>query len=328
MYVIVTNMMRMGWDQAEACEALGLPLPETVAENELAPMEQYFELCHRVNEVNNDPLYCLKLGTQCHPVDYGILGKLAMFANNVRDAMQLILRYQVLVNTVIKNSFVATDEHVICPLSIGHYDPELVRPLVEFRTAAIMKIGHFVTGDIYPNLFHEVAFQHKAAANIEQYRRILGTPVRFEQARSSFSMPIEALDIPIFCADADLNRVVLSHAKQQQGNQGGETLLSSKVKDFVKLNLFLGIPSLEETAVHFGMSPAKMKRLLSEEDGSYQQICNDLREETSTHLLLTTNRSIADIGIMLGFSQPSSFVRSFKRWTGETPQQYRHRNRG
>ena len=34
---------------------------------------------------------------------------------------------------------------------------------------------------------------------------------------------------------------------------------------------------------------------------------------------------VADLAEYLGFTEPSSFVRSFKGWTGETPKTYRQK---
>jgi AraC-like DNA-binding protein len=41
--------------------------------------------------------------------------------------------------------------------------------------------------------------------------------------------------------------------------------------------------------------------------------------------LLNEDVSVADLAEYLGFTEPSSFVRSFKGWTGQTPKAYRDR---
>ena len=326
-YVIVRCMVRAGWDRQEACKALGIPLPETLKAGSHVPMTEFFQLCHKANEVAGDPLYCLKLGKFCHPIDYGILGKLAMFSVNIGEAFKMIYRYQNIVNSAISNSMVFTDELMISPVTIGDYDAELVAPLIEFRLSAFFNIGHFVTGAMHPQLFHEVCFQHSAKGEHASYRKILGTPVRFEQPRSSFSMSKQAMQIPIFCADADLNRVALNHAEEAASDTQNEIQLKNRIKEHIRPQLFLGLPSQEQLAEQFGMSTTKLKRLLSEEGTNFRDVCNELRCSSAKHLLLTTNKSINEVGIMLGFSQPSSFVRSFKGWTDKTPQQFRHQQR-
>ncbi|PQA34210.1 hypothetical protein C5O18_08435, partial [Amnimonas aquatica] len=38
-----------------------------------------------------------------------------------------------------------------------------------------------------------------------------------------------------------------------------------------------------------------------------------------------TTLSFGEVAFMLGFSSPGAFQRAFKRWTGETPGEYRRR---
>ncbi|MDF1763020.1 MAG: AraC family transcriptional regulator, partial [Oleibacter sp.] len=44
-------------------------------------------------------------------------------------------------------------------------------------------------------------------------------------------------------------------------------------------------------------------------------------------LLSSTNESIDEIVYLTGFSEPSTFYRAFKRWTQQTPVEYRNSRR-
>ena len=59
------------------------------------------------------------------------------------------------------------------------------------------------------------------------------------------------------------------------------------------------------------------------EGNSYQGIQDQLRRDTAILRLCTTSLSIADIGRLLGFQEPSAFHRAFKKWCGVQPGQYR-----
>jgi AraC-like DNA-binding protein len=45
--------------------------------------------------------------------------------------------------------------------------------------------------------------------------------------------------------------------------------------------------------------------------------------ERARNLLAATDAPLKEVADQLGFSEPSSFHRAFKRWTGETPTRYR-----
>lgn len=52
----------------------------------------------------------------------------------------------------------------------------------------------------------------------------------------------------------------------------------------------------------------------------------DLKIETAKNLLVYTNRSVTDIGAILGFSSSSHFVSVFRSMTGATPLSFRNKN--
>jgi AraC-like DNA-binding protein len=73
------------------------------------------------------------------------------------------------------------------------------------------------------------------------------------------------------------------------------------------------------------MSESSLRRRLQKEDTSYQALKDEVRCEVAINKLLHEKAKIADLADYLGFTEPSSFVRSFKGWTGDTPSSYRER---
>ena len=53
-----------------------------------------------------------------------------------------------------------------------------------------------------------------------------------------------------------------------------------------------------------------------------------IRIERAKVLLLSTNESILDIGLALGFHDQSHFYKTFKSFTGMSPSDYRNKNYG
>jgi AraC-like DNA-binding protein len=45
--------------------------------------------------------------------------------------------------------------------------------------------------------------------------------------------------------------------------------------------------------------------------------------ELANELLTGTDHSITDIANELGYTESQNFIRTFKRWTGQTPRQFR-----
>lgn len=81
---------------------------------------------------------------------------------------------------------------------------------------------------------------------------------------------------------------------------------------------------LDEIAGEVGLSPAYFSRIFKEETGvSFVGKLNDLRIERAKQLLRSTDRTILDIALEVGFSDQSHFSRVFRDRTDSSPARYR-----
>ncbi|MCW2271737.1 AraC family transcriptional regulator [Pseudomonas sp. JUb96] len=84
-------------------------------------------------------------------------------------------------------------------------------------------------------------------------------------------------------------------------------------------------PTLVAMAERQGLSASSFRRLLEREGRSFQQIKDEVRRATAFECLRETDMSIAEIAERTGFQESSAFHRAFKKWTGESPGNYRLR---
>ncbi|TDG13657.1 AraC family transcriptional regulator [Seongchinamella unica] len=100
---------------------------------------------------------------------------------------------------------------------------------------------------------------------------------------------------------------------------------SAAIKSLISIDLSRGLPSFADMAAQLHMSESSLRRRLQSESTSYQQLKDEVRCQVAIDKLLNEGARIADLSDYLGFTEPSSFVRSFKNWTGETPRSYREK---
>lgn len=86
--------------------------------------------------------------------------------------------------------------------------------------------------------------------------------------------------------------------------------------------------SLEALAKYFGLSPSSLRRRLREEGCNFHDLREAVRKQKSLYYLKQTHKSIDAIAAIMGYSEPSTFHRAFKKWTGQTPRGYRQQLRG
>jgi AraC-like DNA-binding protein len=104
--------------------------------------------------------------------------------------------------------------------------------------------------------------------------------------------------------------------------------LTERVRALITEQLVAGEPSAERIARALHMSRRTLARKLDQEGTSFK----DLLEGTRRHLALRYvgghDLGMTEIAFLLGFSQAAPFHRAFKRWTGQTPLEYRRAGPG
>ena len=85
--------------------------------------------------------------------------------------------------------------------------------------------------------------------------------------------------------------------------------------------------SVAHAAELCGYTERTLRRKLQKEGTTMGKEINRLREELAISLLVETDKAIADIGQSVGINNPSVFTRSFKKWTGISPKEYRNSHR-
>jgi AraC-like DNA-binding protein len=81
---------------------------------------------------------------------------------------------------------------------------------------------------------------------------------------------------------------------------------------------------LNDVADHVNLSPNYFSSLFKREMGvAFADYLNEIRIKESQYLLETTNYSIVDIAIAVGFNNQNYFTTIFRKHTGTTPKQFR-----
>ena len=106
-------------------------------------------------------------------------------------------------------------------------------------------------------------------------------------------------------------------------------VISDQVRQWLEKNIKQGNyqATLKQAAAHFQISQQVLHRRLQTEATSFKEIKMQTRRDISINLLFSEKHKIEEIATMVGFSEPSAFIRAFKGWTGSTPLNYRQKNR-
>ena len=86
-------------------------------------------------------------------------------------------------------------------------------------------------------------------------------------------------------------------------------------------------PGLEQVAARLKLPSWTLRRKLAEEGTQFRAILNDTRRDLAMTYIRDTELAFGEIAFLLGFASAEAFQRAFKRWNGETPGEFRRRQR-
>lgn len=145
--------------------------------------------------------------------------------------------------------------------------------------------------------------------------------VTFGQRDLTFSLPTSLLSYP--CKTADSKAFQEAEERCRRMDMGvRDGAFVQRVRQAL-LRRLAANPDLGALADELGISGRTLVRRLAEEGLTYSDIKYGLRRTHSVWYLKHTELSIEDIATQLGYADPTSFSRKFKRWHQIAPSRMR-----
>ena len=317
---------KTGGDSALILSKAGLPASffEDHSPDDFMGYEQVETLLQSAAELTNCPYFGALLGSQQTIGLLGIIGYVMQQSSNVKIALnQLIDHFSLHVTGgSIVELGVAGDHAMVSYKVTGDFKE--VRQTNELALAETTVIMRALLGDSWRPT--AVRFTHKAPANLRPYCEIFRGPVSFNQEETQLLFPREFLNRKISSADPELNRILLSHIellKKEILINESSSDLCTQVETLVRQTLPLGKSSSKHIASLMSVHRRTLHRMLKAEGSSFTAILEKVRKRIAINRLRHSDVSIIQLANYLGYADNSAFTRSFKRWTGKTPQQWR-----
>jgi len=272
-------------------------------------------------DVSRDPHIGLHLGAHLPLYRGQVLEYLFTSSPTFGDGLKRAMAFHRLLSDVVSGQLVVDVQH--CYL-VGMAGPKANRHFAECLAAGLIQFFRFVTDNQFRPL--GVHFEHSEGAPKEEYERIYGCPATLGCTEYRLYFNREVLEHRIWQAEPRLLRLHEQLANEQLAELERHDLVA-EVRRAVGEMLESGDTSLEAVARRLSLPPRRLRSQLAEANTSFNQILADYRSRLSRRLLAKTDEPIEQIVYLTGFSEPSTFYRAFKRWTNETPVEYRKRKR-
>lgn len=190
---------------------------------------------------------------------------------------------------------------------------------------SLMRLSQSVTEGRFQPL--SVALRCEPRSAVAAYEAVFGCPVEFAQPQTQLRFDPVVLDIPSPHWDPDLLRLHEDFAAKRLSKIERQDLIE-RIRAVFARRLELEHCELEDVAREVKIAPRRLRFELAQMGLSFSQLRADFRYSLARRLLGRSTEPIENIVYLTGFSEPSTFYRAFKRWSGLTPLQYREKKRG
>lgn len=159
---------------------------------------------------------------------------------------------------------------------------------------------------------------------MEGIRHFFPCPVEYGQEVNSVTFSARHLDAELVRSEAQLAQFLkLAPYYLVIEPQAATLSITHRIREILGNDFRDEMPSFEELTSLLNMSARTLRRRLEKEGTSYQRIKDNARRDVAISMLSADGMTVSEVAEQVGFSDPSAFHRSFKKWTGQSPGSYR-----
>ncbi len=257
----------------------------------------------------------------------GIVGYSLRHARNGHEALALTLRLSRLADPFIR-FLVEPGGDALLRVRLEH-EPRVAampEPMEMLVLAMVRSALGLVREEVRPT---EVSFRHAARHPHALYVDVLppGVPVRFGASFDGAVFPSALLDLPLADADPRMATYLARHADALLERTAAPAATDPPLEERVRVAVREGLVSCAVTAAdvakRLAVSVRSLQRGLKDRGTSLSREVDLVRRERALALLERRELTVAEIAFMIGYAESRVFHRSFRRWTGRSPTDYR-----
>jgi len=309
-----------GQDPTPLLDAYGLDPGRLAQAGGRLSIPRYMRLGHAAIELTGDAGLGLAMGRASRLSQAGLAGVAAAQAPTVREAARTLIRFE--------------------PLYASNY-----RGQSSFHEDSAGAWLRFYSISPY-NAYNRFVVDSLLTGWVHQLGTLAGQALQPQRMDIEFAPPGYAELYPLHTFfDCEHNQVRLDHAslnlrnpdhcpstwqhllqlcEQELEKVTRTRTLSERIGQLLGPLLNGGRePGLEEVAARLKLPVWTLRRRLADEGTQFRAILNDTRRDLAMTYIRDTELVLGEIAYLLGFASAEAFQRAFKRWSGQTPGEYR-----
>ncbi|TJY60997.1 AraC family transcriptional regulator [Sinimarinibacterium sp. CAU 1509] len=262
----------------------------------------------------------LVIGSGVMPHHVGVLGYLVLASDTLAEAMAAYQRYERLFYGInIAEVRITHDQAQL------RWVPTETGPIAD--ETAIAALVTFIQRQSLNNAPpSRVCFVHTASvAHARACEDFFRCPVEFGSSHTVVQFPTALLATPMRHHEPGLRALLDRQAQALLKALPDSNAFDQAVQQVLLRQLPDGNVHIDKVASALHQSTRTLQRRLADSGMTWQQLLDRTREQLARQYLHDRGLSLAEIALLLGYSEQSTFIRAFRRWVGTTPLAFRRK---
>ncbi len=277
-------------------------------------VDEYFNLWNSLIAVTDDPLLPLKAIELITPDVFHPVFFASLCSPNFNVALQRIQKYKRLVGPLVVNVAEKKDKTIVEVDCLYKTNP-LPDSLAAFELMYLLHIGRTA---LRKKITPLSILSSSDLLLKKEYEKYFNLKVQTGE-KNQIVISIEDASSSFISENANMWSFFEPELQKRLSDFDEEISFSARVRNILFELLPSGMVSADEVSKRMGTSKRTLQRNLNNENTSFQDELNRTRESLAQHYFKNSEMSCEEISFLLGYDEPSSFIRAYKTWTGETP---------
>lgn len=297
------------------------PQLENVQNVERFGFDVWRELLSEIEQHNAQPALGLDIAQYVKPQHLGIMAYIALSSDTLAEALTRYHEY----HRLIYDGSPLKIEQQENSLSIrwGELPAHLTTQITDEIAIALLVQFLRLYLSVPETPIIEVHFRSPRPKSTLIYERFFQCKVKFSQANAEIFLNTHFLNSPLQQADHTLQKLLMQQAQNLLNRLPNSTQLDERLQQAILVGVQKNNYQIEYVAQQLSISVRQLQRYLQQQNSTYQQRVQEIREVLAIQYLTDPHLSLHEIALLLGYSEQSAFQRAFKQWMGITPQKWR-----
>ncbi|MDH4040464.1 MAG: AraC family transcriptional regulator [Gammaproteobacteria bacterium] len=317
---VAQALRQLGIDPLPVVEGAGIDLARGANPDWRVSQVDFNRLMGQCVMASGDEAFGLLAAEQLQPQVLHSLGLAWLASDTVYAGLLRLQRFGRLVSTGTQLQLEEEGDSIDLCLGMDPRLEGIVPASRDYAVGVITRMCRLTLGEFLAPV--RVLLERPLPSEPQRWESLLASRVVFAADSTRITWSRSDIMEPLVTGDPHLARINDEHTQAYLDSFLARSTTRDVVDKIVE-RLPDGPPSQHQIARSLHISSRTLQRKLRDEGTSYIDLLQDTRMQLARKYLRSPGRSVVETAYLLGFSEPSTFSRAFKRLTGVAPAEYR-----